>query len=66
MVLLLPNIVDIVDKWWPHGLYTNILYIILRENKLKINNIYYWICLRKILGWKKLLLSILASQRKII
>lgn len=63
MVLLLPNIVDIVDKWWPHGLYTNILHIISRENKFKVNNIYYWICLRKILGWKKLLLSILASHR---
>lgn len=33
-------------KWWPHGLYTNTLHAISRENWLKVNNIYYWICLR--------------------
>lgn len=41
MVLLHPNIIDVVDKWWPGSLNA-----ISRENKLKVNNIYYWSCLR--------------------
>lgn len=41
MVLLHPNIIDVVDKWWPGSLNA-----ISRENKLKVNNIYCWSCLR--------------------